>query len=73
MKLKEAIINQKFYIKNGNGDKYKKISDNGHIATYNSCICLTKLEERFTDSLERISFEYQFARKIDKEVEIVLV
>lgn len=43
MKLRDLRVGQKFQFANGNGKDWQKLSDNGDIAEYNYCRCLSDL------------------------------
>ena len=43
MKLRNLSVGQTFKFVNGNGKLWKKVSDNGDIAEYNYCRCISDL------------------------------
>jgi hypothetical protein len=45
MKLRDLSVGQKFRFVNGNSKTWEKRSNNGDIAEYNVCLCITELEE----------------------------
>ena len=71
MKLKDLSVGQTFKFVDGNGKTYKKKSDNGDIATYNSCLCIDDLLPAEKSGLMIISsWKY---KKMDKNASVVIV
>ena len=64
MKLRDLEVGKKFRLANDNGKIYQKLSDNGGIATYNSCKCLTSANPLRMDIVGLSN------RKIDRNTEV---
>ncbi len=71
MKLKDLSEGQKFQFVNDIGKTWKKISDNGDIATYNTCICLDDLHPDI--KLGLMIIPTWLKKKMNKDAEVVIV
>lgn len=76
MKLRDLPIGQKFIPVNGSGKRYEKLSDNGGIATYNVCLCITDVEkaskgDRMMKKSLIMSTNYNIG--VDKDIEIFII
>lgn len=70
MKLKDLSVGQTFKFVDGDGKTYKKMSDNGDIATYNSCLCIDDLSPEEKSGLMIIaSWKY---KKMNKETDVII-
>jgi len=71
MKLRDLSEGQKFKFANGNNKLYEKTSNNGDIATYNSCLCIDDLLPEERRGLMIIaSWKY---KRMDKYADVILV
>jgi hypothetical protein len=69
MKLKDLEVGQKFMFLNGNGKTYKKLSNNGDVLLYNTCICISDLSHEEKSGLMII--EPWKNRKYDKYADVI--
>ena len=71
MILKELSVGQKFRFKNGNGKIWKKISNNGGIAEYNYCTCISDLNPDIKRGLMIDSGSHD--HRMNKEAEVIVI
>lgn len=71
MQLKNLSVGQKFKFAEGNGKIWKKLSNNGDIATYNVCVCLDNLRPEQKIGLMIIDSTQR--KLMNKEANVIIV